>query len=886
MIKNNYLVGLKSYQLVKIYNLDKVRVTGGDYNLSELSKIVSNNQTILEIVNTTFDYIHKYKKAIVFAVDINHSELLTKAYQHEGFTAKALHSKMTTEEINKEIELFKNNETKILVSVLMLTTGFDVPDADVAVIARPTKSQNLYKQMIGRVLRLAEGKTHAILLDCGNVIENLGMPLDPIKERAIEETENVNRCKKCKSENLKLQKKNGVLRWVCNDCGFHRDVKEGAYQCKICKKTYTHDAKFDIKNNKFYLICDDCPYPSLISEFTGDEKFVKVEDKTKKYLPFDEARRYVRALKLSSPSDWVKFIKKVDIKNNKLLPDNIPTSPSNIYKNEGWKDIYDWLGIVKEADLNVKTKWDDKKEQKIEKVKTETNSKNDQYLPFGEAREFVRSLNLKSRDEWKSYIKNVKEGKENIPQNIPMNPHIVYQNSGWININDWIKSKQESEHKETTSSNMKYLPFEEAKVFMYSLKLTSIEDWIKYKKGELEGYDPKPENIPEKPQKIYKNKGWKDFENWIGLDKIKQEYFEKLTEYIDDQNIEKLYDCFKQNSYLDKNSSIEYIVKTLDNNIFLEFISKFNRYEKIDFMNSALSVEDFNKFIFLAKGTYESKSTWEFNKDFERVELEKPKFNTFKLLSHIDKNILCNVLESNNESSIKILDFILDDLQDIPDYIKIGIFFVLVELNQYDKGLKIIESGITLNDICFEIIDFSSFDINIEIDKVKSILEIYPNQWSSLDIAYQFYVFESFLSSFDELSNFIKFLLFLNKKNINIYFNSSYTSLDFIDYINKMFLTENYQQDDNGNINIVELDKFIKQFISFLISKKEINENDFYDAIFYDFDIEIVKMLYKEEFNKETFETERFQKFSSLIDIAKRRDNIQLIDFLKEKNLV
>lgn len=42
-------------------------------------------------------------------------------------------------------EKFKNGQIQILVSVLMLTTGFDVPDVEVAVLARPTKSQNLYK---------------------------------------------------------------------------------------------------------------------------------------------------------------------------------------------------------------------------------------------------------------------------------------------------------------------------------------------------------------------------------------------------------------------------------------------------------------------------------------------------------------------------------------------------------------------------------------------------------------------------------------------------------------------------------------------------------------------------------------------------------------------
>ncbi|MCD8477436.1 MAG: hypothetical protein LRY68_05620 [Sulfurospirillum sp.] len=146
MIQNSYLVPLEAYQLVHIRNLDKVKVIGGDYNLKELSKVVSNNQTILEIVDSSLDYIAQYKKAIVFAVDINHAELLAKAYQHADINAVALHSKMTQEAINSEIERFTNGEIKVLVSVLMLTTGFDVPDTDLAIIARPTKSQNLYKQ--------------------------------------------------------------------------------------------------------------------------------------------------------------------------------------------------------------------------------------------------------------------------------------------------------------------------------------------------------------------------------------------------------------------------------------------------------------------------------------------------------------------------------------------------------------------------------------------------------------------------------------------------------------------------------------------------------------------------------------------------------------------
>ena len=280
MVENKYLVNIESQVLTKIRNLDRVKMIGGDYNTQELSKIVSDNKTILEIVGSTAEHIQKYKKAIVFAVDINHAELLTKSYQKKGFNAKVLHSKLNEKEQENELKEFKEGQTKILVSVAMLTTGFDMPDADVAIIARPTKSQNLYKQMVGRVLRLAPNKTHALLLDCGNIIENLGMPLDPIK--AIQKKEianNQQQCEYCESNNLKLKHKDNKSFWECEDCGHTKDIEHGVYKCKLCGKFYTHNAKFSINNNKLWLNCDICPHPTLISEYTGSEIFVLVGDK-------------------------------------------------------------------------------------------------------------------------------------------------------------------------------------------------------------------------------------------------------------------------------------------------------------------------------------------------------------------------------------------------------------------------------------------------------------------------------------------------------------------------------------------------------------------------------------------------------------------------------
>ena len=280
MINHNYLVPLKSYVLAKP-NLDNVKIVAGDYDIKELGQVVCNKNTIMEIIETTKDFITTSKKTIVFAVDIEHAELLAKAYRSIGFNVKTLHSKLPKDEIKKEINSFREgyNNTKILVSVLMLTTGFDVPDTDCAVIARPTKSQNLYKQMVGRILRIAENKKNAILLDCGNVIENLGMPLEPIKIIDGNEIVNKLKCNVCNSENLKLIKYNDIFHWKCLDCGSLKEIEQGSYECSNCHQMHDLKSDFIFENNKLILNCD-CGFQTIISEYDGKEELILVEDTT------------------------------------------------------------------------------------------------------------------------------------------------------------------------------------------------------------------------------------------------------------------------------------------------------------------------------------------------------------------------------------------------------------------------------------------------------------------------------------------------------------------------------------------------------------------------------------------------------------------------------
>jgi len=279
MIENKYLVPLQSYKRQKIKGLNNIKIVQGDYDLRELEEVVCNNHTIIEIVETTKDKVAESEKTIVFAVTIKHADLLAEAYRKAGFTSKSLHSK--SEDSDAEtIDYFKKGYIKVLVSVSKLTTGFDVPSADCAVIARPTKSQNLYKQMVGRILRLSPetGKTHAVLLDCGNVIDELGDPLAPIQLMQPKESNNTLKCNVCQSENLKLKKNKDEAYWECQECGHLKKIKEGAYKCSHCNKYSKKDSNFLFTNNKLLLDCSYCGHQTTISEYSGDEKLVCIND--------------------------------------------------------------------------------------------------------------------------------------------------------------------------------------------------------------------------------------------------------------------------------------------------------------------------------------------------------------------------------------------------------------------------------------------------------------------------------------------------------------------------------------------------------------------------------------------------------------------------------
>jgi len=164
-----YLSPLRAQIAENTVDLSNVSLIAGEYNLGELSATMGLHiETIKEAVDL---YASDRKKIMIFCVDIEHAK---KVSDMLGGSAIEYHSKMKKADRKRALKDFKKPQYRYIVSVATLTTGFDYPGVDCVFLARPTKSPGLLIQMIGRGLRVIEGKEDCLLIDIvGNVPDHL-----------------------------------------------------------------------------------------------------------------------------------------------------------------------------------------------------------------------------------------------------------------------------------------------------------------------------------------------------------------------------------------------------------------------------------------------------------------------------------------------------------------------------------------------------------------------------------------------------------------------------------------------------------------------------------------------------------------------------------------
>ena len=163
--QKGYICPVHGLRIQLSYDLENVENTGGDYNIGQLDKIV-NCEEANEIVASKCSTVMR-KPCVVFCSTVDHAEKIKEKLIKKDCKAETisyLNSKSECAEIFRKL---KDGEIDFILNAVKLTEGFDHPPIQTVVIARPTRSPALYKQMIGRGLRLSPNKFDCLVMEFG-----------------------------------------------------------------------------------------------------------------------------------------------------------------------------------------------------------------------------------------------------------------------------------------------------------------------------------------------------------------------------------------------------------------------------------------------------------------------------------------------------------------------------------------------------------------------------------------------------------------------------------------------------------------------------------------------------------------------------------------------
>lgn len=108
---------------------------------------------------------HKFQQGIIYCRRVIDAHQTAAELLVEGIKAKAISGDTEKEEREKAIKDFKRGKIKVLCNHTVLTEGTDLPEVDLIVLNRATNSRCLWRQMIGRGLRVSNGKKFCTVLD-------------------------------------------------------------------------------------------------------------------------------------------------------------------------------------------------------------------------------------------------------------------------------------------------------------------------------------------------------------------------------------------------------------------------------------------------------------------------------------------------------------------------------------------------------------------------------------------------------------------------------------------------------------------------------------------------------------------------------------------------
>jgi superfamily II DNA or RNA helicase len=172
MIRAGYLSNVEGRKILTNLTLDRIRTQNGDFCIDDLSEAVNTSERNDFIVRKFKEYAAD-RKAIGFCVDVAHCQALAEAFRKEGIKAAAVWGDMEKEDRRQTLDDFKHGRLQVVTSCGILCEGYDETSVTCVLMCRPTKSQALYVQCVGRGLRLHPGKENCLVIDFTDKGHNL-----------------------------------------------------------------------------------------------------------------------------------------------------------------------------------------------------------------------------------------------------------------------------------------------------------------------------------------------------------------------------------------------------------------------------------------------------------------------------------------------------------------------------------------------------------------------------------------------------------------------------------------------------------------------------------------------------------------------------------------
>jgi superfamily II DNA or RNA helicase len=144
----------------------------GDLHANDLARAVAQSSAAPAVAKAYREHATRVdgtlRPAVVFCPGVEVAEAFAKEFKKQKIRAAIVTGKTPVETRQDVFDKVRAGKLDAIINVMVLTEGFNLPELEVVVVARPTRARPLYTQMVGRVLRPSPGKDSALILDvCG-----------------------------------------------------------------------------------------------------------------------------------------------------------------------------------------------------------------------------------------------------------------------------------------------------------------------------------------------------------------------------------------------------------------------------------------------------------------------------------------------------------------------------------------------------------------------------------------------------------------------------------------------------------------------------------------------------------------------------------------------